>query len=62
MENSQTNQDDYNEYDENFKNGEMQITGTEEEKFVKEKNWKDILEFTIPNSLEYAREFCKTIS
>ncbi|CAB4475486.1 unnamed protein product [Rhizophagus irregularis] len=62
MENSQTNQDDYNEYDENFKNGEMQITGTEEEKFVREKNWKDILEFTIPNSLEYAREFCKTIS
>ncbi|GBC07544.1 hypothetical protein RclHR1_07520008 [Rhizophagus clarus] len=60
--NSQKYQDNYDGYGENYKDGESQITGTEEEKFVKEKNWKDILEFTIPNSLEYVREFCRTIS
>jgi hypothetical protein len=62
MKNLQTYQDDYDGYGENFKNEELQITETEKIKFVKEKNWKNILEFTIPNSLEYAREFCKTIS
>ncbi|RIA95093.1 hypothetical protein C1645_506099 [Glomus cerebriforme] len=61
MKNSQTYENDYNEYDENFENEELQSfnEGIEE---VEEKNWKEILEFTIPNSLEYAREFCKTVS
>ena len=51
--------------DENFKDGELQNqeeTGIEEEGSVEEKNWKDILEFTIPSSLEYVREFCRIVS
>jgi hypothetical protein len=58
---SKNSKDDYE--DENFKNVELrnqEKTGIEEE-FVEEKNWKDVLLFTIPSSLEYVREFCRIV-
>ncbi|CAG8665749.1 13087_t:CDS:2 [Funneliformis mosseae] len=67
--NSTILQNDYNknEYgkevrnNKKLKNGELQnyedVGG-----FVEERNWKDILELTIPSSLEYTRKFSRIVS